>query len=221
MDPFIARGRRQQEIDCMNDGRSLVLLGGGGHAAVVAEAARSSGWTLSGYLDDAEHIETAARLGLQRLGAIRDIDRIPTPALGHAAVGDARLRRRWLDALGDRTAPAIVHETAVVSPSASLAEGSFIGPRAVVNAGAVVGRGVIVNSAAIIEHDCVLEAFCHVAPGAAMGGSAVAGEESTIGLNASVLPGVRIGASATLGAGAVAVTDLPDGATAVGIPARS
>jgi len=204
----------------MNDGRSLVLLGGGGHAAVVAEAARSAGWTLCGYLDDAQDTEIAIHLGLQRLGAIRDIDRIPTAALGHAAIGDAKLRRQWLDALGDRAAPAIVHETAVVSPSASLAQGSFVGPRAVVNAGAVVGRGVIVNTAAIVEHDCVLEAFCHVAPGAAMGGAAVAGEQCTIGLNASVLPGVRIGASATLGAGAVAVTDLPDGATGVGIPAR-
>ncbi len=204
----------------MNDGRSLVLLGGGGHAAVVAEAARSGGWTLSGYLDDAQHTEAATRLGLQRLGAIRDIDRIPTAALGHAAIGDAGLRRLWLDTLGDRVTPAIVHASAVVSPSASLAEGSFIGPRAVVNAGAVVGRGVIVNSAAIVEHDCVLEAFCHVGPGAAMGGSAIAGQGSTIGLNASVLPGVRIGALATLGAGAVAVTDLPDGATGVGIPAR-
>ena len=172
----------------MNTGRSLVLLGGGGHAAVVAEAARSGGWTLSGYLDDALQTEAAARLGLQRLGAIRDIDRIPRAALGHAAIGDARLRRLWLDALGDLTAPAIVHETAVVSPSASLAEGSFIGPRAVVNAGAVVGRGVIVNSGAIVEHDCVLAAFCPVAPGAAMGGSAFAGEGSTSGLHASVPP---------------------------------
>ena len=102
----------------MNDGRVLVLLGGGGHAAVVTEAARSGGWTLTGYLDDAEHTAAATRLGLQRLGAIGDIDRIPAAALGHAAVGDATLRRRWLDTLGDRAAPAIVHETAVVSPSA-------------------------------------------------------------------------------------------------------
>ena len=220
MDPFREYDRWQEEIDCMNNGCSLVLLGGGGHAAVVAEAARSAGWTLSGYLDDAQDTEAARHLGLQRLGAISDIERIPSTALGHAAIGDSKLRRRWLDALGDRAAPAIIHKTAVVSPSASLAQGSFVGPRAVVNAGAVVGRGVIVNTAAIVEHDCVLEAFCHVAPGAAMGGAAVAGEQSTIGLNASVLPGVRIGASATLGAGAVAVTDLPDGATGVGIPAR-
>ncbi len=204
----------------MNDLGSLVLLGGGGHAAVVAEAARTCGWTIVGYLDDGPATEAARLVGLHHLGAIHDLDRFPPAALGHAAVGDGALRRRWLDALGDLVAPAIIHESAVVSPSATLAEGSFIGPRAVVNARANVGRGVVVNSGAIVEHDCVLGAFCHIGPGAALGGAATVGEEATIGLNASVLRHVRIGASATLGAGGVAVRDLPEGVTAVGIPAR-
>lgn len=204
----------------MIDAPDLVLLGGGGHAAVVAEAARSCGWTVTGYLDDAGQSAAARLIGLVCLGAIADWTRIPAPALGHAAVGDASLRRRWLDALAARVAGPIVHESAVVSPSATLAEGSFIGPRAVVNARAVVGRGVIVNSGAIVEHDCVLGDFCHVAPGAVIGGSAVVGERSTIGLNATVLPEVRIGAGVTLGAGSVAVEGVPDGVIAVGIPAR-
>ncbi len=204
----------------MNDLGSLVLLGGGGHAAVVAEAARTCGWTIVGYLDDGPATEAARLVGLQHLGAIHDLDRFPTAALGHAAVGDGALRRRWLDALGDLVAPAIVHESAVVSPSARLAEGCFIGPRAVVNARATVGRGVVVNTGAIVEHDCVLGAFCHIGPGAALGGAATVGEEATVGLNASILRRVRIGASATLGAGGVAVRDLPQGVTAVGIPAR-
>ncbi len=204
----------------MNDGRTLVLLGGGGHGAVVAEAARSCGWTVTGYLDDAGQTAAARLVGLECLGAIDALDRIPAAALGHAAVGDPTLRRRWMDALAARAAGPIVHESAVVSPSARLAEGSFVGPRAVINARAVVGRGVIVNSGAIIEHDCVLGAFCHVAPGAVVGGAAVVGEQCTIGLNATVLPGVRIGVRATLGAGSVAVAGVPDGVTAVGNPAR-
>ena len=204
----------------MNDGRTLVLLGGGGHGAVVAEAARTCGWTVVGYLDDAAQTAAARLVGLERLGAREDLDRIPAAALGHAAVGDPTLRRRWLDALAARTAGPIGHESAVVSPSARLAPGSFVGPRAVINARAVVGRGVIVNSGAIIEHDCVLADFCHVAPGAVIGGSAVVGEQCVIGLNAAVLPGVHIGAGSTLGAGSVAVAGVPDGVTAVGVPAR-
>jgi sugar O-acyltransferase (sialic acid O-acetyltransferase NeuD family) len=206
----------------------LVLLGGGGHAAVVADAALAGGWSVVGFLDDDPDESRPGPAGLTRLGAIDDLATIlaraslarPGPK-GHAAVGDPDLRRRWLDALTDAVAPAIVHPSAVVSRSAELAEGTFIGPGAVVNARAKVARGAIVNSGAIVEHDCRLGPFCHVAPGATLGGGASVGGSALVGIHAAVLPGIRVGDSATVGAGAVAASDVPDGATATGIPARS
>jgi acetyltransferase-like isoleucine patch superfamily enzyme len=41
-----------------------------------------------------------------------------------------------------------------------------------------------------------------------------------IGANATILPGVVVGANALIGAGSVVVRDVPDGAVAVGNPAR-
>ena len=41
-----------------------------------------------------------------------------------------------------------------------------------------------------------------------------------IGMNASILPGVRIGAHAIVGAGAVVTSDIPAYAIAAGVPAR-
>ncbi|WP_262422983.1 acyltransferase [Brevundimonas denitrificans] len=41
-----------------------------------------------------------------------------------------------------------------------------------------------------------------------------------IGLGARVLPGVRIGAWAVVGAGAVVMKDVADGQTVAGVPAR-
>ena len=208
----------------MSGGR-LLLLGGGDHAAVVAESARTSGWTVVGYLDDEPDNPDAGRIGLRWLGTIEQLDEVlrgaARAAAGHAAVGDPACRRRWLDALREASAPPIIHATASVSPSAMLGRGAFVGPAAVVNARARIGRGAIVNSGAVIEHDCVLGAFCHVAPGAALGGRAGVGRDALVGLNASVLPGVQIGEAATVGAGAVAVSDVADGATAIGVPART
>lgn len=43
---------------------------------------------------------------------------------------------------------------------------------------------------------------------------------ATIGANATILPGVRIGVRAVVGAGAVVTHDVPDGVTVVGNPAR-
>ncbi len=205
--------------------RTLLLLGGGGHAAVVAESARAAGWNVAGYLDDRPEDGAAAQVRLKRLGAIRDLQAalaaLPAGAFGHAAVGDPALRRRWLEEFGGAAAPAVVDCSAAVSPSAVAAPGAFIGPRAVVNARAVIGRGAIVNSGAIVEHDCRLGEFCHIGPGAVLGGGAAVGAGALVGMNASVLPGIRIGARAVLGAGAVAAADVPPEVTAVGVPART
>lgn len=48
----------------------------------------------------------------------------------------------------------------------------------------------------------------------------VIGDEAYLGAGAVVLGGVRIGQRAVIGANAVVLIDVPDGATAVGVPAR-
>ncbi len=46
------------------------------------------------------------------------------------------------------------------------------------------------------------------------------GRGSSIGANAVILPGVRIGRNVTVGAGSVVTSDIPDGAVVTGNPAR-
>jgi acetyltransferase EpsM len=46
------------------------------------------------------------------------------------------------------------------------------------------------------------------------------GEGSMMGVGSSVIPCVKIGSWATIGAGAAVVRDIPDGVTAVGVPAK-
>lgn len=204
----------------------LLLLGGGGHAAVVADAGRGAGMRIAGFVDDAESVDIrAAASGLEHLGTLDDLDRLMGEQLPgtvvHAAVGDAAIRQRWLDAAGDWDTPAIVHPDAIISPGAEIDDGAFVGPGAIVNARAHIGRGAIVNSGAIIEHDCVVGAFAHIAPGAVLAGDAHVGDGALVGVGASVLPGIHIGDGATLGGGSVATNNIAAGVTAVGVPARA
>jgi sugar O-acyltransferase (sialic acid O-acetyltransferase NeuD family) len=204
--------------------QSMVLMGGGGHAAVVAESLRAAGFIMEGFLDDSADADpNSPVVGFKRLGAIADLPAVMRShrhAYFHAAVGDPALRKKWLELVAPRPTPIVIHPTAIVSPSATLGEAAFIGPRAVINARAVIGRGVIVNSGAIVEHDCVLEEFCHVAPGSVLAGRVRIGALTLVGAGSTAIPGVRIGQGCTIGAGSVVISDIPDGSTAMGVPAR-
>jgi serine O-acetyltransferase len=83
------------------------------------------------------------------------------------------------------------------------------------------GLGVVIHPQAVIGRDV------HILPQVVIGGAGkekpgapVIGDGATIGTGAKVLGGIRIGRGAHVGANAVVLRDVPDGATAVGIPAR-
>jgi sugar O-acyltransferase (sialic acid O-acetyltransferase NeuD family) len=215
----------------------LVLIGGGGHALVVAEAlALAHTASIVGFLDD----NPAAPLGAilidrpqpfatpHHLGALHDAHHL-TGRSYIVALGDAALRRTFIThlaahhhAAGLAPAPAlsVIHPHASVSPSALIGPGVFVGPKAVVHSRARIGAHAIVNSGAIVEHDCVVGENTHIAPGAVLGGGALIAHDTLVGLGSRVLPRVRIGHNCVVGAGAVVVDDVADAHTVVGIPAR-
>jgi UDP-perosamine 4-acetyltransferase len=196
----------------------IVILGGGGHGQVVAEAAMAA-YDVAGFLDDDPGAEMPV-LGLARLGDMASYDPDVWPGFT-PGIGDNELRRRMMDEALRRggAGAVVVHPGASVSRSARMEAGVFVGPGAVVHTAARIGAGTIINSGAIVEHDVMLGRCVHIAPGAALGGNVHVGDGALIGLGARVLPGIRIGAGATVGAGAVVIRDVVDGATVIGVPA--
>lgn len=205
---------------------ALVLVGGGEHAKVALDAARSwPGGRVVGYVDRGE-TRVMREAGVVRLG---DDDALASTLAEHGAqallaLGAVRAtprRRALVERLGVSSFATLAHATAIVAPSAALAEGAFVAAGAALNPGARVGRHAIVNTGAILEHDVVLGDFAVVSPGAVLGGGVVVGEDAFIGLGARVRDHVTIGAGATVGMGAVVVRDVAAGETVVGNPARA
>ncbi len=195
--------------------RRLLVFGASGHGLVVAEAAAASGWEVAGFCDDG--VESGVRIGVWEVlepSAADDPDLAVIVAIGVNAT------RRKVAARLEGRLESVVHPSAVVSPSATVGNGVFVGPRAVVHAEAEVGPGAIVNTAAVVEHHVRIGAFAHIAPGAVLTGAVEVGEETLVGANAVVAPGCKVGSGATVGAGATVIRAVDDGATVVGVPAR-
>lgn len=84
-----------------------------------------------------------------------------------AALGDNNMRLHWTEKLMEAgyDVPAIIHPSAVVSPSASVGKGSFIMQKAIVNTHTVVEHGVLINSGAVVDHDSYVERGAHIGLG--------------------------------------------------------
>ncbi len=199
----------------------MILIGGGGHAKVVLDAALCAGVETQGFVDDdPDALLTRLRGCPAYVGIFDDVTKY-TQCCPMLAVGDVSLRARLIKQVGDVDfAPPIVHPSAVVASSAMVALGVFVGPGAIVNVDAKICSHGIVNTGAIVEHDCRVGINVHVGPRAVLGGGVQVGDDSLIGIGAVVLPGVKIGTGVVVGAGAVVVKDVGDGEVVVGVPAR-
>jgi serine O-acetyltransferase len=96
-------------------------------------------------------------------------------------------------------------------------------------ASAKIGKGFYVGhfGGIVLHSDVVMGENCSIGPGVLIGtrgvgskGVAVIGNNVYIGVGAKILGKITIGNNVKIGANAVVVSNLPNGSTAVGIPAK-
>lgn len=196
--------------------KGLYIIGAGGHGKVVADIAVKCGYTDIQFLDDNPN---AANCG--RYPVVGDIGRIKdTVGDVIVAIGNPAVRRRIQEGIEDERLAVLVHSDAVIAEDVVIGRGTVIMAGTVVNPGSVIGRGCIINTCASVDHDCWLEDYVHVAVGAHLAGGVKIGSGTWIGAGAVVNNGVNICEDCMIGAGAVAVRDIEESGTYVGVPAK-
>lgn len=140
------------------------------------------------------------------------------------AVGDSRLRKN----IFDRLPPALKYEV-LVHPQAILQEKSSINiaKGCIVTAGCIltcdieVDQFTLINLNCTIGHGVRIGSFSSLMPSVNLGGEVHLEKTVYVGTGATILPGVRIGNNAIIGAGSVVTRDVEPGAIVRGIPARA
>ena len=202
-----------------------IVLGAGGHARVLIDALLLQGVFVESVLDADSAKHGTVIFGVQVRGGDGLLSGRETGSCrlvnGLGSVHQPHLRQsvhERFSSLGYLFAT-VVHPSAIVSPNAELELGVQVMAGAVVQAGVRIGCGSIINTSSSVDHDCVIGAHCHIAPGAVLSGQVLIGPGSHVGAGAVVIQGVHIGAGCVVGAGAVVLRAVPDGATVAGVPA--
>lgn len=194
----------------------LLVVGAGGHAKVVIEAARRAGLVVVGAIGDPRKTDSVSCVPVYAAPDGIDADEFIV------AVGDNRARAELYAAyLARGLNPAtIVHPTAVIAEFVSLGAGVFIAAGAIVNTEAVIGDNAILNTGCSVDHDCVIGDHAHIGPMSGLCGAVRIGTGALVGIGCSLIPGVSVGDWSILGAGSVVVDDLCDDTVFAGVPAR-
>jgi sugar O-acyltransferase (sialic acid O-acetyltransferase NeuD family) len=206
--------------------RQVVIVGSGGHAAVVADALLAAGATILGFTHANASDQRNMICGLPILGGEGILDRFRHAELflvnGIGGIDGIPTRRLVQERLTEQgwQFTGVRHPSAVVSPFAVVGAGAQLFAQCAVQVGAVIGEGSIINTAAVVEHHVHLGAFVHIAPRAVLCGEVNIGTGSHIGAGAVIRQGLRLGERVIVGAGAVVVKDFVGPGTLVGVPAR-
>jgi sugar O-acyltransferase (sialic acid O-acetyltransferase NeuD family) len=96
----------------------------------------------------------------------------------------------------------------------------MIAANVTINPLAKIGRGAICNTGCVIEHECEVDEFAHIGPGAVLCGNVKIGQQTFVGANAVIRQGITVGKNVMIGAGAVVVKNVPDNTTVIGVPAK-
>jgi sugar O-acyltransferase (sialic acid O-acetyltransferase NeuD family) len=198
--------------------KRIVVVGAGGHAKVVIATVEAAGGTVVSVLDDDREKWEKSLLGHRVSGPI-ETGSWPADVSFLLAIGHNQTRAAFAQLLPGPFA-VVIHPSAVVHPSVVLGAGTVVLAGSVIQPDARLGRHVIVNTRASIDHDCVLDDYVHVAPGVSLAGGVRLMSGVLMGINSGAIPGATVGAGSVIGAGGIVIGSVPDGVTAVGVPAR-
>jgi len=195
----------------------LIVLGAGGHAAVLIDALQRCGAEILGIAGPGLAAGSKGPLGVPILGGDDDVlERDPgsirlVNGLGSTRLPEARQSLYQRFKAGGYSFETVVHPSAVVARDVILGEGTQVMAGAVIQTGTILGANVIVNTRVSVDHDCRIGDGVHLAPGVTLSGLVTIGRASHLGTGSVVIHQITIGAGCLIAAGATVYRDLPDG----------
>ena len=204
--------------------KSILVLGGGGHASDVVSVIESLGLDERFTILVADDSPSKDRFANRPTVAVSPIREQLQPdhhyVLGVGYPNSKKALVALADDAGLKPVEGLVHPSAITASGVFLGAGTVVGAFAYLSALSVTGNHVYLGYGTKVGHDTIVGERTSLMPGAFVCGDATVGAGVLIGANATILQGLTVGDDATVGAGSVVTKNVPAGSTVVGVPAR-
>lgn len=203
-----------------------VIIGAGKYGDVYLAYLKEAGVDVIGFLDDDPKLLGSEFNGVPVLGPISILtslrDSYGVEAV-YCPIGNNKLRVQFLNkakTLGYQT-PNYIHPSVIISPNIKIGNGVYILLGTQIMPFTEIEDYVMISMNVSVAHHNILKKGTFLSTGCNFGASIVAEENTYCGIGSTIMTGLhRLGKDCLVGAGAVVIKDVPDGAVMAGVPAK-
>src|SRR5690554_1183784 len=200
-----------------------IIVGAGTYGQVYAEYLKEK-YEILGFIDDDTNLHNTEINGIKVLGNFNYlIVNLHKETNVFIPIGNNKVRVDLLNkviASGFKT-PNFIHKNTWIHSSVKIGKCVYILPGTQIMPLTEIKDFVLISMGVNIAHHTTIEQGCFLSQGSNIGASIKFKENVFCGIGSTVMTGVNtVGKGSLIGAGAVIIKDVPDGATVVGNPGR-
>lgn len=207
---------------------NIGIFGSSGQAREVADICLEMGCKNIFFIDSKEGKEPIT--GIEIVSESNIYEYNYDDCLYVIGIGDGAIRKKIYKKFNNLKFTNIIHPSATFGRmqlnELQRQKGNIVGAGVRFSNNIKMGKFGIFNSNATIAHDCIIDDFVTISPGANIAGNVHLHEEAFIGIGATVIQGknlhekLHVGPNSIVGAGGVAINNIAPNAIVKGIPAK-
>ena len=208
--------------------KKIVIIGAGDFGKEVAWLIedinkKKPTYEIMGFLDDDEKKHGQLFNGYLCLGSIKELSGLNNNGSVYAVIAmqNVDIRKRIVEMLPDYNGwETLIHPSANVANTSVIGKGCIVCTGSCVSVNTIIGSHCVFNISTTIGHDCVIGNYVSVMSGVCVSGHVLVKDSAYLATNCTIVPKMKVGEHAVVGAGSVVLRNVRDNTTVMGVPAK-